>query len=267
MPVVPPTPRVELRSSSRRVPRVRSALTATVTDADSEPNMRLSRAIMVMLLLHVVAVGGIFAFSYIKEKDVGRASKDQNGTSTGFVEAEDSVVPVKNGVTDATRKKTAASPGPAHPSIHVVRAGETLTRIANDHGVTLEALVAVNGASTVTNGLHPGQELKLPDKSPEPEHTVPDSAANALDLIEGRPNTSAATAANATPSAKNGHLPPDSGKVYVVGKGESPYVIAQKLKVSYDALLKLNQIDDPKKLKPGQKLRIPSQVKPKGKKD
>jgi LysM repeat protein len=35
-------------------------------------------------------------------------------------------------------------------------------------------------------------------------------------------------------------------------------VIAQKFKVSNEALLKLNHIDDPKKLKPGQKLRIPA---------
>ena len=43
-------------------------------------------------------------------------------------------------------------------------------RIANENGVTLAALVAANGANTVTDPLRPGQELKLPDKSPDPEH-------------------------------------------------------------------------------------------------
>lgn len=267
MPVVPPTPRVKLRSSSRRVPRVRSTIAATVADADAEPNMRLSRAIMVMLLLHVVAVGGIFAFSYIKERDLNRPPSGQPGPAVSAMEAEDSAVPAKAGAADTVRSKANALAGPARPGVHVVRVGETLTRIANEHGVTLEALVAVNGASTVTNGLHPGQELKLPDKSPEPEHTVGDSASNALDLIEGRSNTGPAVVTGAAASAKASRLPPDSGKVYIVGKGESPYVIAQKFKVTYEALATLNHIDDPKKLKPGQKLRIPLMVKPRSKKD
>ena len=197
--------------------------------------MRLSRAILVMLLLHVVAVGGIFAFSYIKERDTHRTAGEQVGAASGAVEAEDSALPTKP---------------------------ETLTRIANDHGVTLEALVAVNGASTVTNGLHPGQELKLPEHSPEPEPTPADSTSNALNLIEGRPANGAPAAAAGTAGPKAAHLPPDSGKTYVIGKGENAYVIAQKLKVSSDALIRLNQIADAKKLKPGQKLRIPAAVKP-----
>jgi len=36
--------------------------------------------------------------------------------------------------------------------------------------------------------------------------------------------------------------------------------IAKKLKVSYDDLLALNQIEDPRKLKIGQKLLVPSKT-------
>ncbi len=224
--------------------------------------MRLSRAILVMLLLHVVAVGGIFAFSFIKERDTSHASNSQSGLTSGAMEAEESALPAKHASGSSPRIKPDDASGNARPSVHVVRAGETLTRIANDHGVTLEALVAVNGASTVTNGLHPGQELKLPDKSPEPEAPAVDSTANALASIEGRSNPGTGVTSNANAVARSSHMPPDSGKVYVVEKGESPYVIAQKLKVNYDALLKLNGIDDPKKLKPGQKLRVPASAKP-----
>ena len=242
-------------------------MAASVADHEQEPNMRLSRAILVMLLLHVVAAGGFIAFDLIKERDVNRSPNDQVGSSANAVEAEDAVVPVRGGVVDASHNKTNALGGQARLGVHVVRPGETLTRIANDHGVTLEALVAANGASTVTNGLHPGQELKLPDKSPEPEHVVSDNSSNALDLIEGRSGASGGSAPNAASTVRSAHLPSDSGRVYVVGKGESPYVIAQKLKVNYDALLKLNQIDDPKKLKPGEKLRVPATVKARSKKD
>lgn len=51
--------------------------------------------------------------------------------------------------------------------------------------------------------------------------------------------------------------PKDSGEVYTVLKGESPERIAKKLGVSYNDLMKLNHIDDPKKLQIGQKLHVP----------
>ena len=53
----------------------------------------------------------------------------------------------------------------------------------------------------------------------------------------------------------------DSGKTYVVAKGDNPVTIAKKFKVAYDDLLALNHIDDPRKLKIGQKLLIPEKPK------
>jgi len=53
----------------------------------------------------------------------------------------------------------------------------------------------------------------------------------------------------------------DSGKLYTVIAGETPTMIAKKFQVSYDDLLKLNKIDDPKKLRIGQKLHIPVKVR------
>ena len=262
MPAVPSSPRVKLRSTSRRVPRTRTGEAADqAPEFDSEPTMRLSRAILVMLLLHVVAVGGFIVSSHLRERDLRSAS----GDPAAAVEADDSLSPAKGA--DARAKADATAP--PRPAVHVVRQGETLMRIANDHGVTLAALVAANGAETVTAPLHPGQELKLPALSPDPSTQVADGTASALSLIEGKP--SSATSKISTPSslsgssAKNLPPPPDSGKAYVVGKGENIYTIAQKLKVSPESLLRLNQIDDPKKLKPGQKLRVPSALKAKGK--
>jgi LysM repeat protein len=54
-----------------------------------------------------------------------------------------------------------------------------------------------------------------------------------------------------------------SGKTYVVKKGDNPVNIAKKLKVSYDDLMALNHIEDPRKLRIGQKLLIPKTTKPK----
>src|SRR6202011_1567083 len=58
------TPRKKLRAAAQR-----SAAKYTEEDYSAEePNVRLSRAFVVVLLLHVVAVGGIFAFSALKDR-------------------------------------------------------------------------------------------------------------------------------------------------------------------------------------------------------
>ena len=208
---------------------------------------------MVMLLLHVVAVGGFFASSVLKERDLKRTSSE----TAAPLDAEDSQIPAKGGGTN--NPKRVLPSGNVRPSTHVVRPGETLTLIANENGVTLEALVAANGADAVTNGLRAGQELKLPEKSPDPSVQSSDATAGALKLIEGHSKAPAPLVATSS-STGNGPVrsAPDSGKTYVVTKGDTAYTISQKNKVGYDALLKLNQIDDPKKIRPGQKLRLPT---------
>ena len=61
------TPRKKLRASAQR-----SAAKYTEEDYSAEePNVKLSRAFVVVLLLHVVAVGGIFAFSALKDHQNG----------------------------------------------------------------------------------------------------------------------------------------------------------------------------------------------------
>lgn len=231
-----------MRASSRRVPRARPAAGETTPEADSEPNMRLSRAIVVMLLLHVVAVGGILAFSLIKERNANGQTENGARNPSAALEAEDSLVPSTKPL-----GRPDSAPGNSKLPVHVVQPGETLLRIANENGVTVEALIAANGAQSAMNTLRPGQELKLPDKSPEPN-----SATTGASSSEKGETTVAKPGHGATGAM-------DSGKTYTVGKGESPYLIAHKLKVSYESLLKLNRIDDPKKLKPGQKLRVPVQ--------
>jgi len=49
----------------------------------------------------------------------------------------------------------------------------------------------------------------------------------------------------------------DSGTLYTAVKGDNPVTIAHHFGVSYDDLLKLNNIENPKKLQIGQKLHIP----------
>jgi N-acetylmuramoyl-L-alanine amidase len=49
-------------------------------------------------------------------------------------------------------------------------------------------------------------------------------------------------------------------KYYVIQRGDTPASIAKKLKVNSADLLKVNNIEDPKKLQIGQRLQIPSKL-------
>jgi LysM repeat protein len=68
-------PKKKLRAAAQR-----SAAKYREEDYSAEePNVRLSRAFVVVLLLHVVAVGGIFAFSALKDhQNVGTAGKTES---------------------------------------------------------------------------------------------------------------------------------------------------------------------------------------------
>ena len=150
-----------------------------------EPNMKLSRALLIVLLLHVVAVSGIIAFNAIKTR-------------------ERAFVPPTS--TEAENKPADAAPPANHAS-------SDKTRVA--------AAEKENDRSS----------------DPKPSH----SAAK-----DEQPKTASS-----------------SGKTYVVKKGDNPAGIAKKLKVSYNDLIALNHIDDPRKLKIGQKLLVPEAAKPK----
>ena len=152
--------RKKLRATAVRRPLRIGAATADYGEL-GEPSMKLSRALLVVLLLHVVAVAGIIAFNAIKGRQ-------------------------------------APSTSSAAPSVVGVA----------------------------------------------PENT--------------KPAVVAPTVKRAVPIADK----PDAAyETYVVAKGDNPVAIAKKFKVSYDELLALNQIDDPRKLKIGQRLLIPEKTK------
>lgn len=177
-----------------RATTARRALGAAEMDYEemSEPNMKLSRALLIVLVLHVVAVAGIIAFNTIKTRQGPRLPAS---------------VPIVN-------TKTAPIPT-------VKSEGPTVVTSTRSH----EPAVA-----------------KVPAKPVVKEERKSDQAK----LVE-------------TKSVKS-----DSSKTYVVAKGDNPVSIAKKLKISYDDLMAVNHIDDPHKLKIGQKLIIPAKsTKPK----
>ncbi|HEY4284284.1 MAG TPA: LysM domain-containing protein [Chthoniobacterales bacterium] len=161
----------------------RRSLRAATADYDemAEPNMKLSRALLIVLLLHVVAVSGIIAFNAIKTRQ------------------EPSIPRIK---------------GPAAPQSDKTN----------------------NGAGSLT--------------ADETEATKPGEIRRARPV--GKEN--AKDHAKASDAAHHD----DTHKIYTVAKGDTPVTIAKKFKVSHDEVLALNHIDDPRKLKIGQKLLIPN---------
>ena len=164
-----------------------------------EPNMKLSRALLIVLLLHVVAVSGIIAFNAIKTRE------------RPFVPAS----------------STNAEPKPS---------------------ATVDAAIHADGVKPQTAAV---QKENAPRDDPKPSHSP-----GKLPLKDEH--------ANAPPIAKAAAgKPVSSGQTYVVKKGDNPVTIAKKLKVPYDDLMALNHIEDPRKLRIGQKLLIPKTTKPK----
>jgi LysM repeat protein len=157
----------------------------------SEPNMKLSRALLIVLLLHVVAVSGIIAFNAIK-----------------------------------TRQSSFAPVAPANTENNL--AAESLGSTIN------------SDASNPRPALVPRNEIKTSDSLLKP--IAKDEHAK---------------------SSEDEKAPASSGKVYTVVKGDNPVTIAKKLKVAYSDLIALNHIEDPRKLRIGQKLLVPKTTKPK----
>lgn len=145
----------------------------------SEPNMKLSRALLIVLVLHVVAVAGIIAFNTIKTRQ--GATAQTSSARTGAPAA-------------VAQKQESAPKSPASGSKEEAK---------------------------------PALPVSKEDRAEEPARALPVSA-------------------------------PSSGKTYIVVKGDNPVTIARKYKVSESELLKINNIEDPRKLQIGQKLIIPA---------
>jgi LysM repeat protein len=71
---IPLFSKLTAKSRGRKVVRASAARSARGHDDDyyeMEPNMKLSHAFMVVLILHIVAVGGIYAFNHINARKSG----------------------------------------------------------------------------------------------------------------------------------------------------------------------------------------------------
>jgi LysM repeat protein len=207
---------------------------------------------VVVLLLHVVAVGGIFAFSALKDRQQGETA------ARGETPSAQAEVARKGAASSAPESGRTAGfpPSDSGERLHRVKAGETLAGIASQYGLAVQDL---EGANQLKPGapLAAGKDLAIPEKS-----GVKPMPLDVQKLIESPRQTKLQTTApsivkSAAATAVTEPDNPDEAGTYVVQKGDNPASIARKHKVSYSDLLKINHIEDPKKLQIGQKLIIP----------
>lgn len=201
MPKLPKMPKFALPNRLKKLrASTAAARRAPVADDyyEDEPKTNLSSAFVVVLILHVVAVGGIYTFNSIRAARRGQEPA-------------------------AARTATAENPAPQQRTAAADPVAEHPAPVAQP---------PAKGALKPVVAPVPALAKASPVTSVRPAET---GAA---------PNTGAALKA--------------SGKTYTVAKGDTPTAIARKLGTSTEELLKLNKIEDPKKLQPGQTLKVPA---------
>jgi len=253
---------VRLRATTRRA--ASPMVADTQYDDDLEPNMKLGRAFVVVLLLHVVTVAAIFAFNSLKSQRT--PDPDLAGVSTEERAAPSELQPARTTLDENGREMPpvqpraedampGSSPDGASQQIdgsivHTLRSGETITTLAKQYGVSENALITANDLQNVAT-LRVGMELTIPPVTRSAP--VPDEVQQ---LLQPRGTTAAPAAAGKRSSGSSGLT--SSGQTYTVQSGDNPYGIAREHGVSMDALLELNNIDDPRRLQIGQVLEIPA---------
>jgi len=257
----------------------------THLDAD-EPNLSVGRALIVILLIHIVAVGG-----YLIHKNFLAG----NASEASVVAAQPALVdPVPQ---DASLERLPILRTGDQP--YMVQTGDTYARIASARGVAEEDLRRINENIP----LRSGRILKMPGRrilALEPvemqqirtngqvsaergnvEDLNPRDAAIPTAGAPGGPiaaSTTAATATAATATAATATATATDSTplraivvneapatatlrtapaTHVVVSGDTLWGIATKYKVSADELMKVNQISDAKKLKLGMTLKVP----------
>ena len=226
---------------------------AAVPGADIEEDdggSKISRALTIIFLIHIVAIGLIFIHQRFldgRPADSSDAVKSTASTATAPVRA------------DLPRLSNGEKP-------YIVKPGDNYARIAAAEGVDEGDLSLLNKHVDIG----PGLILKLPPKrivAEEPPEVTAIREQSSSDLNPGlveavdisnapkaqlvRPNTIRETKAPAaTPLAT-------SGKSYVVQPGDSVWRIANRFKINQDHLMRANGISDARKMKTGMKLVIP----------
>jgi tyrosinase len=157
---------------------------------------------------------------------------------------------------------------------YVVQRGDTLRIIANRFGTTVDAILRVNPQITNPNLIFVGQRINLPEGAvvpPTGDQTYVVQRGDTLRIIANRFGTTVTAILQLNPQITNPNLifpgqvirvragtpPTDGFQSYVVQRGDTLRIIANRFGTTVQALLVLNpQITNPNLIFPGQVVRI-----------
>jgi LysM repeat protein len=218
--------------------------------------MKLSHAFMIVLVLHIVAVGGLFAFNRVKSGHSKISSKLQNEVAAGQealaaeVSQETSSKP-----TDALKREIAPVPAPSKPSVAALSATTTLApplrlqeRPRPVEGKRV-ATAPVVSSPTATRSAFLATKMAASSST-----AAPSSSSAAVSAVA---SIASIASPPATPALEPTAVASTAATEYTIVKGDNPYKIAKRFHVSYEQLVKFNNISDPRKMQIGEKIRIP----------
>lgn len=236
--------------------RQRVSASATMSGMEMEDGgSKISRALTIIFLIHIVAIALIF----IHQRFLDGRPKE----STRAVAREVATPAVAAKTSDTPTAPLAANSG----KTHVTKDGESYASIAAMHGVAEADLRQLNQDKAMRKGLI----LSIPVQKVEVDQVVSEAVADgtaqttdamvAVDAVTDEGMVDAVPVdVSAAPKAKaivESESPKASGKTHLVKKGDTIVKIAKQYKVTQDALMSANSITDPTKLKAGANLVIP----------
>lgn len=197
MPTIIKRKKLQAATATRRS---RAGLSALDYEEMAEPNMKLSRALLIVLVLHVVAVAGIIAFNTIKTREtniegnpepIAPVTANAETTSQAPVALADSdeikqvatrtEKRVSPSITEPVKKaaslKVTDAAKPAPKGSTIADSGKTYTVVRGDNPVTIArhlhvdyaALLELNEISDPRK-LQIGTKLHIPEREESTKH-------------------------------------------------------------------------------------------------
>lgn len=260
--------------------RLRAATTAELPS--DIPNVSIGRALLVILLLHVLAIAAIYVHSiFVGNQDnasanqgQGEVSQSQSSIAGDLTDSEK----IKNQGAVSTNRSGSDVINLASGRYMVVK-GDNYSRIAEANNVDVRALRALNSNRPLRAGvvLDMPAELSVRPVDPKPADPISKETAKKPVLVKAsekpKPAPVQAEIANDTSHApkalvleeENPEFTPVSGAIvmdtfekYTIKSGDTLWSLSSRFKVSREQLLKINDIKDPNKLYAGRTIKIPS---------
>ncbi|MFT4176651.1 MAG: LysM peptidoglycan-binding domain-containing protein [Luteolibacter sp.] len=226
----------------------------TADDLEMEDNSsKISRSLTVIFLFHLVVLGLIFFHQQYLEghSDVAKATEDAG------------IKPLPNTAPKPLERGNLPQLTRGEPT-YLVATGDNYELIAYKSQVDVNELRALNNNEQIRAGqvlkiparkVAPAELVNVPLEPQEPEgdglvEAIPVGSAPKAVLVRPADVATRQSTVRETPKAA-------SGKTHVMKKGDTLWSIAQRHKISLDALKKANGIKDERRVRVGTTITIP----------